>query len=145
MSARNKARKRALDFLYEADIKKVNATELFSNRGAKELSQEPYVLVLLNGVAEHLSKIDELIITYAQGWDMDRMPPIDRNILRIAIFEILWAQDIELQVACDEAVELAKSLSTDESSSYINGVLGRIIKLKDSIAIGKETADHCLE
>ena len=135
MSARNKARKRALDFLYEADIKKVNATELFSNRGAKELSQEPYVLVLLNGVAEHLSKIDELIITNAQGWDMDRMPPIDRNILRIAIFEILWAQDIDLQVACDEAVELAKSLSTDESSSYINGVLGRIIKLKDSIAI----------
>jgi transcription antitermination protein NusB len=135
MSARNKARKRALDFLYEADIKKVSATELFSSRGAKELSQEPYVLVLLNGVAEHLSKIDELIITYAQGWDMDRMPPIDRNILRIAIFEILWAQDIDLQVACDEAVELAKSLSTDESSSYINGVLGRIIKLKDSIAI----------
>ena len=135
MSARNKARKRALDFLYEADIKKASATELFSNRGAQELSQEPYVLVLLNGVAEHLSKIDELIITYAQGWDMDRMPPIDRNILRIAIFEILWAQDIDLQVACDEAVELAKSLSTDESSSYINGVLGRIIKLKDSIAI----------
>ena len=135
MSARNKARKRALDFLYEADIKKASATELFSSRGAEELSQEPYVLVLLNGVAEHLSKIDELIITYAQGWDMDRMPPIDRNILRIAIFEILWAQDIDLQVACDEAVELAKSLSTDESSSYINGVLGRIIKLKDSIAI----------
>lgn len=135
MSARSKARKRALDFLYEADIKKVSAKELFSTRGANELSQEPYVLVLLNGVADHLSKIDELIITYAQGWDMDRMPPIDRNILRIAIFEILWAQDIELQVACDEAVELAKSLSTDESSSYINGVLGRIIKLKDSIAI----------
>jgi N utilization substance protein B len=135
MSARSKARKRALDFLYEADIKKVSAKELFSTRGANELSQEPYVLLLLNGVADHLSKIDELIITYAQGWDMDRMPPIDRNILRIAIFEILWAQDIELQVACDEAVELAKSLSTDESSSYINGVLGRIIKLKDSIAI----------
>lgn len=135
MSARNKARKRALDFLYEADIKKVSAKDLFSGRGAKELSQEPYVLLLLNGVADHLSKIDELIITYAQGWDMDRMPPIDRNILRIAIFEILWAQDIDLQVACDEAVELAKSLSTDESSSYINGVLGRIIKLKDSIAI----------
>ena len=135
MSARNKARKRALDFLYEADIKKTSATELFSSRGAKELSQEPYVLVLLNGVAEHLSKIDELIITYAQGWDMDRMPPIDRNILRIAIYEILWAADIDLQVACDEAVELAKSISTDESSSYINGVLGRIIKLKDSIAI----------
>ena len=135
MSARSKARKRALDFLYEADIKKVLATDLFSARGANELSQEPYVLVLINGVAEHLLKIDELIITYAQGWDMDRMPPIDRNILRIAIFEILWAAEIDNQVACDEAIELAKSLSTDESSSYINGVLGRIIKLKDSIAI----------
>jgi N utilization substance protein B len=135
MSARSKARKRALDFLYEADIKKVLAADLFSVRGANELSQEPYVSVLINGVAEHLTKIDELIITYAQGWDMDRMPPIDRNILRIAIFEILWAAEIADQVACDEAVEMAKSLSTDESSSYINGVLGRIIKLKDSIAI----------
>ena len=135
MSARSKARKRALDFLYEADIKKVSASELFASRGATELSQEPYVAVLLQGVSDHLVKIDELIVTYAQGWDMDRMPPIDRNILRIAIFEILWAADIDLQVACDQAVELAKSISTDESSSYINGVLGRIIKLKDSIAI----------
>jgi N utilization substance protein B len=135
VSARSKARKRALDFLYEADIKKVQASELFGVRGAAELSQEPYVLTLLSGVAKHINKIDELIITYAQGWDMDRMPPIDRNILRIAIYEILWAADIDLQVACDEAVELAKSISTDESSSYINGVLGRIIKLKDSIAI----------
>jgi N utilization substance protein B len=135
VSARSKARKRALDFLYEADIKKVQASDLFGSRGAAELSQEPYVLTLLTGVAQHINKIDELIITYAQGWDMDRMPPIDRNILRIAIFEILWASDIDLQVACDEAVELAKSISTDESSSYINGVLGRIIKLKDSIAI----------
>ena len=135
MSARSKARKRALDFLYEGDIKKADAVELFKTRGATELSQEPYVMVLLAGVAEHMNKIDELIITYAQGWDMDRMPPIDRNILRIAIYEILWESAVDLQVACDEAVELAKSLSTDESSSYINGVLGRIIKLKDSIAI----------
>jgi N utilization substance protein B len=135
MSARGKARKRALDFLYEADIKKVSAADLLSIRGANELSQEPYVVQLINGVAEHLTKIDELIITYAQGWDMDRMPPIDRNILRIAIFEILWAAEIDIQVACDEAVELAKAFSTDESSSYINGVLGRIIKLKDSIAL----------
>ena len=135
MSARSKARKRALGFLYEADIKKVLALELFQTRGAIELSQEPYVLTLITGISDHINKIDELIITYAQGWDMDRMPPIDRNILRIAIYEILWAADIDLQVACDEAVELAKSLSTDESSGYINGVLGRIIKLKDSIAI----------
>ncbi|MEN9294234.1 MAG: utilization substance protein [Actinomycetota bacterium] len=135
MSARSKARKRALDFLYEAEIKKVKAVDLFKSRGASELSQEPYVFTLLTGVAEHLLKIDELITTYAQDWDMDRMPAIDRNILRIAIYEILWVEEIDLKIACDEAVELAKSLSTDESSNYINGVLGRIVKLKDSIAI----------
>jgi N utilization substance protein B len=135
VSARGKARKRALDFLYEAEIKKLSALSLFSERGSTELSQEPYVKVLLSGVEEHIQKIDELINTYAQDWDMDRMPAIDRNILRIAIFEILWIAEIDLRIACDQAVELAKSLSTDESSKYINGVLGRIIKLKDSIAI----------
>jgi N utilization substance protein B len=135
MSARSKARKRALDFLYEADIKNISANELFKSRGASELSQEPYVGEVISGVTEHIGKIDELIMTYAQGWDMDRMPPIDRNILRIAIFEILWGREIPIQVAADEAVELGKSLSTDESSSYINGVIGRIIKIKDSIAI----------
>ena len=135
MSARRKARKRALDFLYEADIRGGKALDLLSLRPAEELSQGEYVSEILTGVSNHLEKIDELITTYAQGWDMDRMPPVDRNILRIAIYEILWAADIDLQVACDEAVELAKSLSTDESSGYINGVLGRIIKLKDSIAI----------
>ena len=135
MSARSKARKRALDFLYEAEIKKVSASQLFDTRRASELSQEPYVEVLLTGVSEHLVKIDELIDTYAQDWDMDRMPVVDRNILRIAIFEILWVTEIDLKIAVNEAVELAKSLSTDESSGYINGVLGRIIKLKDSIAI----------
>ena len=135
MAARSKARKRALDFLYEADIKNVSANELFSKRGALELSQEPYVGEVISGVTEHIGKIDELIMTYAQGWDMDRMPPIDRNILRIALFEILWGNEIPIEVAADEAVELGKSLSTDESSAYINGVLGRIIKIKDSIGI----------
>jgi transcription antitermination protein NusB len=135
VSARSKARKRALDFLYEAEIKKAKAVDLFLSRGASELSQEPYVQVLLSGIDEHLVKIDELITTYAQDWDMDRMPAVDRNILRIAIFEILWVAEVDLKIACDEAVELAKSLSTDESSNYINGVLGRIVKLKDSIAI----------
>lgn len=135
MAARSKARKRALDFLYEADIKNVSAKDLFNQRGASELSQEPYVGEVITGVTEHIGKIDELIITYAQGWDMDRMPPIDRNILRIALFEILWGNQIPIEVAADEAVELGKSLSTDESSAYINGVIGRIIKIKDSIAI----------
>ena len=135
MAARSKARKRALDFLYEADIKNVSAKDLFNQRGASELSQEPYVGEVITGVTEHIGKIDELIITYAQGWDMDRMPPIDRNILRIALFEILWGNQIPIEVAADEAVELGKSLSTDESSAYIKGVIGRIIKIKDSIAI----------
>ncbi len=134
-SARSKARKRALDFLYEADIKNVSARELFTLRGANELSQESYVGELLAGVSEHIEKIDELIITYAQGWDMDRMPPIDRNILRLSLFEILWGNTIPTEVCIDEAVELAKSLSTDDSSSYINGVLGRVVKIKDSLAI----------
>jgi N utilization substance protein B len=135
MAARSKARKRALDFLYEADIKNASAKELFAQRGAAELSQEPYVSDLISGVTEHIGKIDELIMTYAQGWDMDRMPPIDRNILRIAIFEILWGTQIPIEVAADESIELGKSLSTDDSSAYINGVIGRIIKIKDSIAI----------
>jgi len=135
MAARSKARKRALDFLYEADIKNVSAKDLFAQRGAVELSQEPYVADLISGVTEHIGKIDELIMTYAQGWDMDRMPPIDRNILRIALFEILWGVEIPIEVAADEAIELGKSLSTDDSSAYINGVIGRIIKIKDSIAI----------
>ena len=135
MPARSKARKRALDYLYEAEIKKAKALDLLQLRGATELSESAYVEKLLSGVADHLIKIDELITTYAQDWDMDRMPAIDRNILRIAIFEILWMSEVDLKVACDEAVELAKSLSTDESASYINGVLGRIVKVKDSIAI----------
>jgi N utilization substance protein B len=134
-SARSKARKRALDFLYESDIKNVAARDLFANRGASELSQESYVAELLTGVSEHIGKIDELIITYAQGWDMDRMPAIDRNILRLSLFEILWGSQIPVEVCIDEAVELAKSLSTEESSAYINGVLGRVLKIKDSIVI----------
>ena len=81
MSARGKARKRALDFLYEAEIKKLSAMSLFSARDSSELSQEPYVKVLLSGVEEHIQKIDELINTYAQDWDMDRMPAIDRILI----------------------------------------------------------------
>ena len=134
MSARGKARKRALDFLYEADIKKVSAAQLFSTRGAKELSQEPYVLSLLTGVAEHLGKIDELIITYAQGWDMDRLPTVDRNILRLAIYELLWTPDLAEGIVINEALDLAKALSTDESATYIHGVLGKISLIKESIA-----------
>ena len=135
MSARRKARKRALDFLYEADVRKRSALELYATRPAEELAEGEYVGILLNGVAEHASKIDELIITYAQGWDLDRMPSIDRNLLRIALFEILWTESLDDKIAVSESVALAKELSTDESAGYINGVLGRIIALKPSLAL----------
>jgi N utilization substance protein B len=90
---------------------------------------------LLVGVDANKAKIDELITTYAQGWDMDRMPAIDRNILRIALFEILFKNDLDDQVAASEAVEIATELSTEDSAKYINGVLGRIIILKPSFAL----------
>jgi len=135
MSARRKARKRALDFLYEADIRKTIALDLYRSRPVVELSESAYVEVLLTGVSEHLLKIDEFIITYAQGWDLDRMPSIDRNLLRIALFEILWNEELDDKVAVSEAVSMAKELSTEESSGYINGVLGRIIALKSSLAL----------
>jgi N utilization substance protein B len=138
LSARAKARKRALDFLYEADIRGGSAIELLKNRGAEDISQisqAEYAEFLLSGVAEHRAKIDELITTYAQGWDMDRMPAVDRNILRIAIFEILWEADLDDQIAASQAVEFAKELSTDDSAGYINGVLGRIIALKPSFTL----------
>jgi N utilization substance protein B len=135
VSARRKARKRALDFLYEADIRGSRAIDLLESRGEIELSERDYVGELLSGVETNALKIDELITTYAQGWDMDRMPAIDRNILRIALFEILFKSDLDDQVAASEAVEIATELSTEDSAKYINGVLGRIIILKPSFAL----------
>jgi N utilization substance protein B len=135
VSARRKARKRALDFLYEADIRSSSAIDLLGTRGEIDLSQSDYVMELLVGVDANKAKIDELITTYAQGWDMDRMPAIDRNILRIALFEILFKGDLDDQVAASEAVEIATELSTEDSAKYINGVLGRIIILKPSFAL----------
>lgn len=133
MSARRKARKRALDFLYEADLRSANLLDLYHSRPSEDLSQEGYVLTLLQGVTEHSAKIDELIVTYAQGWDMDRMPAIDRNLLRLSIYEILWESALDDKIAVNEAVEMAAEISTTESSTYINGVLGRIIAIKASI------------
>lgn len=133
MSARRKARKRALDFLYEADLRGGVALELYHSRPAEDLSQEEYVGRLLQGVSRHSVKLDELIMTYAQGWDMDRMPAIDRNLLRISMYEILWESDLDEKIAVSEAVEMAEELSTSESARYINGVLGRIIAIKSSL------------
>ncbi len=134
MSARGKARKRALDFLYESDMRGSDVLALLASRPPEDISEGEYSKFLVEGVIAHKEKIDELITTYAQGWDMDRMPAIDRNILRLAIFEILYT-DLDDQIAASQAVELATDLSTIDSASYVNGVLGRIIVLKPAIVI----------
>ena len=90
---------------------------------------------LVDGVENNRRKIDELIATYSQGWDMDRMPVIDRNILRLAIYEILWSADVPQAVAINEALELAQTLSTDESSKYINGVLSKVVEIKPDLVL----------
>lgn len=134
MSARSKGRKAALDLLYEGDIRKTAALSILSQR-SEDLDYviRDFTKELVQGVEEHRRKIDELITTYSQGWDMDRMPVIDRNILRLAIFELLWSKDVPMPVAVDEAIELAQTLSTDESSKYINGVLSKIIEIKPDL------------
>lgn len=140
MSARSKARKQALDILFESDIRKSSATELLESRlvveeGPDARPMREFARSLVNGVIDHRRKIDELISTYAQGWDMDRLPIVDRNILRIAIYEILWGEDVPDAVAIDEALTMAASLSTEESAGYIHGVLGRISSIKGDLAL----------
>ncbi len=140
MSARSKARKQALDILFESDIRQSSASELLESRlvvdeGPDSRPMREFARTLVTGVVDHRRKIDELISTYAQGWDMDRLPIVDRNILRIAIFEILWGEDVPDAVAIDEALTMASMLSTEESASYIHGVLGRISSIKGDLAL----------
>lgn len=140
MSARSKARKHSLDILYEADIRKSDPLTIIEARlNISEDAELPpvrdYTKELVMGVAEHKRKIDELIATYIQGWDLDRLAAVDRNILRIAIFEILWAAEIPDAVAIDEALILAKDLSTEESGSYIHGVLAKITSIKSDLSL----------
>ena len=140
MSARSKARKQTLDLLYEADIRGASAADLLLQREVIEEGPDArpireFTRTLIAGVTENKRKIDELIATYAQGWDMDRLPAVDRNILRLGIYEIVWSADLDDGIAIDEALTLAKELSTDESAGYIHGVLGRISSIKESIAI----------
>lgn len=135
MSARHKARKRALDFLFEADIRKEDPVELFSNRELAQISEGAYSLEIIKGVQAHKDKIDELIISYAQGWDLDRMPVVDRNILRLAIFELFWSEGIPSDVVISEALLLSDENSTTDSTKYINGVLSRILAIRPSLNI----------
>jgi N utilization substance protein B len=140
VSARSKARKQSLDLLYEGDIRGQTPADLLASRevvdeGPDARPIREYTKELISGIAENRRKIDELISTYAQGWDMDRLPAVDRNILRLGIYEILWCKDLDDAIAIDEALNLARELSTDDSAAYIHGVLGRISNIKESLAI----------
>ncbi len=128
MAARTKARKRAVDVLYEADVRGRDRRALLAERIADGNPPVPeHAARLVEGVAEHASRIDVLIDTHASGWSIDRLPDVDRAILRMAVYELLWADDVPDAVVIDEAVELAKVLSTDDSPGYVNGVLGAIL------------------
>jgi N utilization substance protein B len=143
MKERRAARRLALDVLYEAEIRDRLPLEAFAARreegwvvevdeAAPGIDEEPgprvldYARALVEGVQGHQRDIDALISRYADRWAIQRMPMVDRNLVRIALFELLWGEDIPVAVAINEAVDLAKDLSTEDSGRFVNGLLGRI-------------------
>lgn len=128
MGARSKARKRAVDVLYEADLREIDPVTLVSERvGSTDVPPvNDYTVTLVEGVMANRERIDQLLTEHSEGWTLNRMPPVDRAVLRLGLFELLWCDDVPDPVAIDEAVELVKALSTDDSPRFVNGVLGRI-------------------
>ncbi len=142
MGARSKARKRALDALYEADVRKLDPLEVAATTSARRLAEDnviahEYTLELVSGVTSHRERIDELLSTYSHGWTLARMPAVDRNILRISTFELLWSDQVPDAVVLDEAVELAKELSTDESPVFINGLLAKLLQVRPTLDLSE--------
>jgi transcription antitermination protein NusB len=134
MAARSKARKRALDLLFEAEIRNIDVLDLLDQRSAE--ANPPvsgYAAELVRGVQAHRARIDELLSAHSQGWTLDRMPAVDRNILRIAVYELFWAPGIPDAVAINEAVLLARDLSTDGSPAFVNGLLARLLELRPEL------------
>jgi transcription antitermination protein NusB len=145
MPARSKARKRALEILFEAEIRGEPVLKLLGERmtqdGPGPEGRPPvsgYAARLVRGVQEHREQIDGLLAEHAQGWTLGRMPAVDRNILRIGAYELLWAPDVPDAVAISEAVLLARELSTDESPGFVNGLLARILELKPTLTPAAE-------
>ena len=137
MGARTKARKRALDLLVEAEQRKVNVAELLRQRLAAPVTEAPlseFTADLVTGVVEHWTQVDELIATYSQGWTLQRMPAVDRAILRLGAYEVLFSTDVPEGVAISEWVALATELSTDDSPRFVNGLLGRLAEVKPTLA-----------
>lgn len=134
MGARSKARKRALDILFEADQRGLDPLALLAERRSTPTAIVPeYAAQLVEGVVARQERIDELISTYAHGWTLDRMPGVDRVVLRLGCWELLYNDDVPDAVAIDEAVELARTLSTDESPGFVNGLLGRLLEIKPTL------------
>lgn len=134
MSARGKARKRALDVLYASEMRSespVRALDRAIDEG--EGPTNDYTGFLVRGVAEHQARIDELLETYSEGWTLSRMPAVDRNVLRLGVFELMYVEDVPDAVAVTEAMNLVRDLSTDESPGFVNGILGSIVRNKASL------------
>ena len=136
MSARGKARKRAVDILFEAELRERGALETLAERiTVNDPPVGEYTRTLVEGVTAHRERIDELLATYAVNWTLDRMPAVDRNVLRVGVYELLFADEVPDAVAVSEAVELARDLSTDDSPAFVNGLLGRILDLKPTLTL----------
>ena len=136
MGARTKARKRAADILFEADQRGIDPLKLLADRVAvphAEAAVPQYTVEIVEGVVAHRDRIDEVLATYSQGWTLDRMPAVDRALLRIGSWEVLFNDDVPDAVALDEAVDLAADLSTDDSPVFVNGLLGRVKDLKPTL------------
>ena len=134
MPARTKARKRALDILFASELRREDAVDALDRAVAEgEGPTNEYTSFLVRGVGDHRARIDELLTTYSEGWSLDRMPAVDRNVLRIGVYEMLYLDDVPDAVAVSEAMALVRDLSTDESPSFVNGVLGAILKSKPSL------------
>lgn len=139
MAARSKARKRAFQILFEADQRGAPVGDVLADwiRHARTDPRQPpvteYTMDLVEGYAKHAERIDELLSTYSVGWTLDRMPDVDRSILRLGAYELLWTEETPDAVVLDEAVQLAKEFSTDDSPSFVNGLLGRLKDLGPSI------------
>jgi N utilization substance protein B len=141
VAARSKARKRALDILFEAELRGLPTLQLLSERqSVGDVPVQPYAAELVRGVATHSERIDELISWNLVDWTLERMPAVDRNILRIGVYELLWADGVPDGVAISEAVALAQDLSTDNSASFVNGVLARIKADKPTLFLDPEAS-----
>ena len=134
MAARSKARKRALDVLFECEVRGLPLGQTLDERVvAADPPVNEYTVQLIRGIAEHQERIDELVSTYAQGWSIERMPAVDRNALRIGVFEVMYVDDVPDAVAVSEALVLVRDLSTDDSPAFVNGVLGAVQRNKAAI------------